>query len=204
MTSPEPNLDIFLEKSTFTRPMPIQDIFEGFQGASETLVLEIGFGKGHFLRNYAKACPQYYFLGIERFLQWTRHTKKRLIKDECLNVKLLCGLAQDVLRDYFENDIFDEIHVLFPDPWPKRRHHKHRILQKPYLELFHQKLKSGGALHITTDHKDYFNDAMKAFETLKPGLFKVVEKQDYPFKTNYQIKYEREGRPIYFFQANKI
>lgn len=200
MLSADPH-PFFLEKANIPKPILIEDLFG--KSASKT-ILEIGFGKGQFVRDYAQAHPEYHFIGIERFIQWVRHTEKRLVKGGAENVRLMCGLAQNVLREWFSDQVFDEIHVLFPDPWPKRRHHKHRILQKTYLELFHQKLKEGGELHITTDHKDYFESAMQVFSTLPKHLFQVHEKQDYPFKTNYQIKYEKEGRPIYFFQAHKI
>ncbi|MCB0271665.1 MAG: tRNA (guanosine(46)-N7)-methyltransferase TrmB [Bdellovibrionales bacterium] len=191
--------NIFLEKETFSKPLPWKEEF----GRKGKLILEIGFGKGHFMRNYAKAHPEYNFIGIERFIKWVRHTQARVIKEELLNIRLMCGLAQEVVRDYFEDQSIDEIHVLFPDPWPKRRHHKHRILQKAYLELFHQKMVRGGQIHITSDHKEYFDAAMKEFSQLHSSLFEIIPKTEDRFKTNYQIKYEKEGRPIYFFQANK-
>lgn len=190
---------MFLEKDTLPKPVPWDQIFEN----NSDLILEIGFGKGRFLRDYALEHPERNFVGIERFIKWTRHAQARLEKAQVTNVRLMCGLAQYVVADYFEDQSIREIHILFPDPWPKRRHHKHRILQKAFLELFHQKLQPHGELHITTDHQSYFEDAMKAFSTLSPDLFDVVDKHEYPFKTNYQVKYEKEGRPIYFFQAVK-
>lgn len=196
MSTPE----IFVEKEKLAKPIPMPDFF----GQDGKVIVEIGFGKGHFLRSYALEHPEYNFLGIERFIKWTKHAEERLVKAGILNVRLLCGLAQDVLDQYVKDESIDEIHVTFPDPWPKRRHHKHRILQKKYIELFHKKLKKDGEFHITTDHKDYFEFAMREFAPFDNKLFTIVEKNDYPHKTNYQIKYEKEGRPIYFFQADKL
>ncbi|MCB1197167.1 MAG: tRNA (guanosine(46)-N7)-methyltransferase TrmB [Deltaproteobacteria bacterium] len=192
--------EVFLEKNQYPKPLPLADIFQ----QPGEIILEIGFGKGHFIRTYAMDHPEYNFIGIERFIKWTRHTEARVIKQEISNIRLLCGLAQEVLKDYFLDHSIAQIHVLFPDPWPKRKHRKHRILQKPYIELFYQKLKPGGQLHITTDHKAYFEDAMKEFAPCAGKLFQVIPKTDYPYKTNYQIKYEKEGRPIYYFQANTL
>jgi tRNA (guanine-N7-)-methyltransferase len=189
-----------LRPEDLPQPTLWQEVF----GRDAPLVIEIGAGKGHFIRSYAQAEPHKNFIAIERFMKWTKHNADRLPKEGMDHVKLLCGMAQDHLTALFPDQSIDEIHVTFPDPWPKRKHHKHRILQKTYVELFHQKLKKGGELHITTDHQDYFEFAMKEFAPLENKLFTVVPKQDYPHKTNYQIKYEREGRPIYFFQANRV
>lgn len=193
-------LEVFVEKENLPKPIMVDALF----GTKGDLVIEIGFGKGHFMRQYAKAEPQTHFLGIERFIKWTRHAQVRLEQDELSNVKLVCGLAQEVIADYIEDASVREIHILFPDPWPKRKHHKHRILQKKHIELFYKKLIPGGQLHITTDHKDYFEYAMKEIAPFIDKHFSMIPKTDSPYKTNFQIKYEKEGRPIYYFQANKI
>jgi len=164
------------------------------------LDLEIGSGKGTFLVQHAPTEPGVNFLGVEYARAYWRHAADRARRHALANVRLLHAEAGTIVRHYLADGALRRIHVYFPDPWPKQRHHKRRLVQSPMLRQFHRVLRDGGDVRLATDHAGYFawmeEEAAKVsdlFERLpfespaSAGAGELVG-------SNFERKYRREGR----------
>ena len=130
-------------------------------------VLEIGFGMGDALAVMAKAQPHWDYLGIEVHRPGIGSLLLKLEKDGSDNVRVICADAVEVLRRHLPDAGLDAVHLFFPDPWPKRRHHKRRIVQAEFVELVRGKLKPGGRFHIATDWEDYARHILAVMEAAR-------------------------------------
>jgi tRNA (guanine-N7-)-methyltransferase len=127
---------------------------EVFGRQADTL-LEIGFGMGHSIIAMAEANPEKNFLGIEVYRPGIGTLLMQLDHLHLTNVRVVCADAAVALPNCVPNASLAGIHIFFPDPWPKKRHHKRRLIQSAFIELLTQKLKTGGYLHLATDWEDY-------------------------------------------------
>jgi tRNA (guanine-N7-)-methyltransferase len=172
--------------------------------------IEIGFGKGTFLLNQAKAQPKVNFLGIEQAGKYYRYAVDRIGRWGLSNVRIIRADAAEFLARFLPDSCADCFHVYFPDPWPKRRHHKRRFFGQANLEQLLRCLKTGGDIKIATDHAEYFR--------LISGLIEMNRSQLEPTEfvpsagaetgqwvgTNFERKYLKEQRPIYTIAVKKI
>jgi tRNA (guanine-N7-)-methyltransferase len=180
--------------------------------------LEIGSGKGTFLIQAARARHSVNFLGIEWAHEFWLYAADRCRRHSLDNVKLLHADATEFLRWRAPDAFVDVLHLYFSDPWPKKRHHKRRVVTDRFLEETHRVLKPGAQLRIVTDHDDYwqwmeehFNRVCQGgakalrFERLEEAAAKEVIRiappddgdgeGDAPLVgTNYERKFAREGR----------
>lgn len=172
--------------------------------------VEIGTGKATFLLSQARAQPQVNFLGIERANKYYRHAVDRIGRWAITNVRIIRTDAAAFLADALPDNSVDCFHIYFPDPWPKKRHHKRRFLCPANLEHLIRCLKTGGALRIATDHADYF-EWIK--EVIAANRSKLEVIQFHPAAgaelgeltgTNYERKYLKDRKPIYTFEVRKI
>lgn len=163
-------------------------------GRTAPLVVEIGFGNGESLVEYASAHPEFNFLGIEVHSPGIGHC---LLKAETANIDNLRVVRHDaleVLDEQVPNGGLQRINLYFPDPWPKARHHKRRIVQPDFLDLAFRKLSSGGTLNIATDWENYaehIDDVMAAC----PGFEQHIRREhggEQPLDRP-QTKFERRG-----------
>ncbi|MDJ0911814.1 MAG: tRNA (guanosine(46)-N7)-methyltransferase TrmB [Woeseiaceae bacterium] len=129
--------------------------WEGLFGRAASHVIEIGFGNGDTLVAQAAEHPDSDFIGIEVHEPGVGHCLIRLREAGITNLRIVAHDAVEVLGRQIPGDSVDRINLYFPDPWPKKRHHKRRIVQAPFLELCWKVLRSGGALHIATDWANY-------------------------------------------------
>jgi tRNA (guanine-N7-)-methyltransferase len=127
-------------------------------------MLEIGFGMGDALADMAKAQPQCDYLGIEVHRPGIGSLLLKLEKDAVANVQIVCADAVEVLQRHLPDASLDAVYLFFPDPWPKTRHHKRRIVQPEFAELVGNKLKPGGIFHMATDWKDYARHMLAVME----------------------------------------
>ncbi len=165
--------------------------------------LEIGSGKGTFLVQQATLTPDINYIGIEWAKAFWRFGADRCRRHQLANVKLLRVEASFFIRNYVPAGLLRQIHLYFPDPWPKARHHKRRLFQTPFLHELHRVLEPAGQIRIATDHSDYFA-WMEEHAAAAGELFERL-----PFEssgsagegelvgTNFERKYRREGRPFH-------
>jgi tRNA (guanine-N7-)-methyltransferase len=130
-------------------------------GRSAPLVLEIGFGNGEQLVHAAKEDPGRDFIGIEVHRPGVGRLMNALAAQQLPNVRVYCHDAVEVLQHEVADESLDEVRIYFPDPWPKKRHQKRRLVQAAFVELLALKLRTNGVLHLATDWQDYA-DHMRA------------------------------------------
>lgn len=171
------------------------DLAELF-GNGNPVVLEIGSGKGRFLISSAVEQPDVNFIGIEKSLHYHRVINERVEKRHLTNVRLINHDAFLVVRDMLPDACLREIHIYFPDPWPRKREQKRRIIRPEVLEQFRRVLVDGGSGIYVTDHREYFEAAAPLIEAAFRSERRIPQPEDSP-RTNYEAKYREEGRPIY-------
>ena len=148
------SLDATLLDESFARLVGLIDFTELF-GNRRPVEIEIGPGKGTFLVHRAKARPDVNFLGIEWARQYCLASADRACRWGLGNVRMLRADAAAFFARRVPDNSLQRVHIYFPDPWPKRRHLKRRLIQPPFIGLLHTKLRIGGQLAVVTDHRHY-------------------------------------------------
>jgi len=171
--------------------------------------IEIGTGKGTFLLNQARAHPDDNFLGIEWARKYYRCAVDRIGRWGLTNVRIIRTDAAAFLADFIPDNSVDCFHIYFPDPWPKKRHHKRRFICPANLEHLIRCLKTGGQLRIATDHADYFEQ----IKTVLAARNETLQEIDFLptagantgewVGTNFERKYLKDQRPIYTLAVKK-
>lgn len=138
-------------------------------GRRAPVILEIGFGNGDTLAATAAAHPQNDYLGIEVHRPGTGSLLRRLAAENLVNVRLMLGDAREIVPQRIPDASLDGVHLFFPDPWPKKRHHKRRLVQSDFAALVTCKLKARGYFHLATDWSEYAAQ-MKTVLSQTPGL----------------------------------
>jgi tRNA (guanine-N7-)-methyltransferase len=146
-------------------------------GRQAPLVLEIGFGNGESLLEQAAANPDRDYIGIEVHEPGVGHCIMHADNAALGNLRVVCHDALDVLQNQVPDHSIRRVNLYFPDPWPKKKHHKRRIVQPTFLLLIAGKLEDGGALHIATDWANYAEHIDEVIE--QSGLFSVVERRQH-------------------------
>lgn len=169
---------------------------------NKPLTLEIGFGMGHALLENARSYPNAHFVGIEVYRPAIGAVLAELKAQKIDNVRIFYGDAVEILNRCIPDNSFDAVHIFFPDPWPKRRHHKRRLIQTHFVQLLIQKLKHAGKLHLATDWEEYaihMEQVLSPLETLKntakEGLFSN-DRENRPL-TKYEQRGQRLGHPVW-------
>ena len=127
-------------------------------------LLDIGFGAGETLVSIAKKKEDISLLGAEVYLSGIGNVLSKADKFNLDNLRIVSEDAEQLLQDKIPDSSFDAIIMFYPDPWPKRRHHKRRLIKKEFLELLNKKLKPNGIFYFKTDWKDYFDKVNCLFE----------------------------------------
>ena len=178
-------------------------------GRSAPVHIEIGSGKAAFLLKQAMAQPDVNFLGIERANKYYRYAVDRVGRWGLTNIRIIRTDAAHFLAEFVPADSIDCFHIYFPDPWPKRRHHKRRFFCQANLEHLIRSLKTGGAIKAATDYAEYFELITELFEAnkhrLEPGeFFPTAGAQPGEWVgTNFERKYLKQKRPIYTLAVRK-
>ncbi|HNA28592.1 MAG TPA: tRNA (guanosine(46)-N7)-methyltransferase TrmB [Thiobacillaceae bacterium] len=147
---------------------PPLDLAAAF-GREAPKVLEIGFGMGQATAEIARNHPEIDYLGVEVHTPGVGALLKLIGEQDLANLRLIQHDAVEVLRHMIPEAGLDGIHIFFPDPWHKKRHHKRRLIQPAFAELLASRLKTGGYLHLATDWRDYA-EQMLAVLTANPHL----------------------------------
>lgn len=155
-------------------------------------ILEIGFGMGSATAEIARANPDQDYLGIEVHTPGVGNLLKLIQEYELNNIRIIQHDAVEVLRDMIVDDALDGAHIFFPDPWPKKRHHKRRLIQPAFINLLCRKLKPGGYLHVATDWQEYAEQVMEVLAA-QPALKNAA--QGYAPRPDYRplTKFEQRG-----------
>jgi len=160
-----------------------------FKNKNSDLILEIGFGMGTSTAEIAKSNLNKNYIAIEVHSPGVGNLLKLIQEDDISNLKIIQHDAVEVLNLMISNDSLDGIHIFFPDPWPKKRHHKRRLIQSNLLKLIAQKIKKTGYLHIATDWEDYavwIIDLLDKEESLQKTSDDFFKKPDYRPLTKYE------------------
>lgn len=165
-------------------------------GNTNPVILEIGSGKGRFLISTALEQADVNFIGIEKSLHYHRLIRDRVMKRQLQNIRLINHDAFLVLRDMIPDASIAELHIYFPDPWPRKKEQKRRIIRPEALAEIRRVLAQGGSAIYVTDHQSYFEVAAPLIEAAFRAERRVPGPDEGP-RTNYEAKYRAEGRPIY-------
>jgi len=165
-------------------------------GNDHPVVLEIGSGKGRFLIASAAERPEVNFIGIEKSLHYHRVIEERVRKRGLGNVRLINHDAFLVLEKMLPAASIAEVHIYFPDPWPRPREQKRRIIREEVLTEIRRVLAEGGSGIYVTDHREYFEKAVPLIAGFFASEARVPGPDDPP-RTNYEAKYRQQGREIY-------
>ena len=155
-------------------------------------ILEIGFGMGETTAEIAAAHPENDYLALEVHTPGVGSLLKQLAERSLSNVRLVQHDAVEVLAHMIPPASFDGAHIFFPDPWPKRRHHKRRLIQPPFVALLASRLKPGGYVHAATDWQEYAQQILEVFSA-DPALANTAV--DYAPRPDYRplTKFEQRG-----------
>ena len=160
-----------------------------FENKSRDLILEIGFGMGTSTAEIARSNLNKNYVAIEVHSPGVGNLLKLIQENNISNLKIIQHDAVEVLNSMIKDDSLDGIHIFFPDPWPKKRHHKRRLIQSNLLKLIAQKIKKSGYLHIATDWEDYafwIIDLLDKEDLLQKISDDFFKKPDYRPLTKYE------------------
>lgn len=149
------------------------------------LEIEIGCGNGRFLAARATKNPTIAYIGIERMMERIRRCSKKAHRDNLVNLTFLRVEAGRFVRDLLPDDRVQAMYLFFPDPWPKRRHHKHRFFQREMCDTLARIFIPGGCMYISTDHEEYFKEMYRylsedvRFTEIEPLLREADEQTDF-------------------------
>ena len=187
-------------------PKPIAGRF--LFGNEHPLEVEIGVGKGAFLVGEASSRTDTNFIGIERARRYWLHASDRLRRQQCWNARAILVDAGYFLAEFVPDTVLTAVYVHFPDPWPKKRHHKRRLIQPALVEQVERVLVSGGRLQVVTDHLEYFEqiEAIVRSSSLLPRNYQrpmTVGSEELLVGSNFERKYRRAGKTSYAIAAVK-
>ncbi len=164
------------------------------------LHVDLGCGDGSFLCALAQRLPDKNFLGIERLLSRIRSSVRKATSLD--NVRLLQMESSYAVRYLLPAESVETFYLLFPDPWPKRRHHRRRIVTPDFLNSVHAALEYNGVIYIATDHLDYFRKIKNTAEST-PGFAIDDGDVDLP-QSKFGLAFRQKGAPIYWLALRKV
>lgn len=192
-------LDAFLGKWSIAYRPNLLDLTEAFGGPAPT-ILEIGFGMGETTEQIALTRPQEHFLGVEVFNAGVGAMLKRIEASALTNVRLIQHDAVEVLRDMIAPASLAGVHIYFPDPWPKKRHHKRRLIQPPLIALLASRMAPGAYIHCATDWEHYAHQMLEVLsgeETLSNTSASFAPRPEYRPLTKFENRGLRLGHGVW-------
>lgn len=188
---------------------PIPRIFgpESFFQKAQTLEIEIGSGRGHFLKETALSNPKRFFLGIESAHAYAWRTEELLKRYGVSNARVIDWSAE-LFLPFLKDKIASRFHIYFPDPWPKKRHHKKRLWREEFLEEMARILRDDGKVYFATDHADYFH-AIEEVLTSPRNPFRLDARENFRFfedaqaRTLYENRFLGQKKKIFYFSLIK-
>jgi len=181
-----------------SQPLDLDALF----GRRVPRVMEIGFGNGDHLAALAKAHPECDYLGVEVHRPGVGRLLLAIGAQELTNLRIVCHDAVAVLEQQIPPRSLDEVLILFPDPWPKKRHHKRRLIQPPFVALLAERLKIGGVLRLATDWQAYAEQMLEVLDAA-PQLANVAAHERFMprpverARTRFELRGERLGHAVW-------
>lgn len=184
-----PRFGVTIDADT-PRPLNLPELF----GRDAPVTLEIGFGNGEAMATMAAAAPDLNFIGIEVHRPGVGHLLLKVEEAGLTNVRALNHDAVEVVRDCIAPASLARVLVWFADPWPKKKHHKRRIIQPAFVELLRTRLQAGGILHLATDWQNYAEHQLEVMDAA-PGWENLAGPGNFSPKPDYrpETKFERRG-----------
>lgn len=187
-----PENTAIITPANWTEPLVLEQYFD----VSRPLEVDIGCGKGRFLMATAGKKPETNFLGIDRMASRLEKVDKKVQLAGLTNVRLLRIENSYAVKNLLSPGSISTFHIFFPDPWPKRRHHKKRMINSDFVISLHERLKTGGTVNFATDHMDYFEWSCKIFRN-NSGFAEIepfVPEEDE--RTNFEMLFMGQDKPI--------
>ena len=153
---------------------------------SDSIIMEIGFGMGEATAIIAKNHPNNGYIAVDVHPPGIGKLLARIVENDLTNLKVIEDDVHVVMQHMIPNQSLDGIHLFFPDPWPKKKHNKRRIVNKGFLQLIHPKLKTGGFIHIATDWVPYAESIKEVFTTSPLFTGGVIDKPDWRPVTRFE------------------
>lgn len=156
----EPPESLIFKPESITKRIELERLFP----SAQPLEVELGSGDGGFIAQWAKLVPERNFLAVERLLGRLRKIDRKSRRAGLANVRPLRMEAWYVLEYLLPRASVSAIHIYFPDPWPKRKHRKNRLINEAFTETVARALAPGGTIYLRTDDKDYFDQMVRVFD----------------------------------------
>ena len=166
-----------------------------FDSKQHGVVIEIGFGDGTVLIESALKNPNKNFIGIEVYDSGLGQCLNEINKHKIKNIRLIYGDAVEVFEQFITKKSVEKINILFPDPWPKKRHHKRRLINKRFLALLSKSLINKGIVNISTDWEDYAQQIELTFK--ESNQFKEIKSELRDLKTKFEKRGIKLGHKIF-------
>ena len=190
MSDPDALLHDF---QSITEPLSLEELFP----LPQPFELEIGCGDGGFLFERAQALPEKNFLGIERLLGRVRKLSKKGLREGLTNLRLLRIEARYVLEYLLPEHAFEALHIYFPDPWPKDRHRRHRLINETFPPLARRILRQKGVIYLRTDDPVYFGQMQETFQDLKDFAMENTPGEISSITTEFERQWLDQSRHIH-------
>ena len=164
---------------------------------NKVIALDIGFGSGETTIHLARSSPEITVLGAEVYLSGIGTVLSKASLEGLENIKILHGDVLPFLEDRVPDEFFDLVVMLYPDPWPKRKHHKRRLIKEDFLSLIHQKLKKDSIFYFKTDWEHYYQETQKA---VSKNLWQEIKRENLPAEianfpaTSFERKAQKANR----------
>ena len=171
-------------------------------GAGEACEVDLGCGDGGFLLEMAAHYPERRFLGVERLLGRIRKVCRDAEKRGLANVRGLRVESRYFLEWMIAPGSISRLHYLFPDPWPKEKHHKNRLVQESFIPVLHRALAEDGEMLFKTDHEEYFEWVCGLMDA-SPLFARAEWNAEFYPKTDFQKQWEAMGKPIFAARFTK-
>ncbi|MDC1141930.1 tRNA (guanosine(46)-N7)-methyltransferase TrmB [Planctomycetota bacterium] len=174
-------------------------------GNDNPVELELGIGKGRFLIQQAEARPDINFIGVEWASRYFRLVAERAAKRGLKNIRILRDDAAHTVNATLTDQCLSALHVYFPDPWPKARHLKRRLIQAPFARTASRLVKDGCEVFLATDHEDYAVQMEQVFlnDPDFEQTFRAIGEEAPEGVTNWEVKFRAEGRTIHKYRFRR-
>ena len=201
-----PKEELLIETGRLEQDEPFE--WGELYGNDHPVEMEIGVGKGRYLREMAARHPEKNYFAIERAKKYARIALERAARDGLTNFRIFMGDAPELLGCLVPDESLAALYIFYSDPWPKKRHHKRRLFNPANVALFGRKLASGAPLIVKTDYESYFEIIDQIIRD-EPALQIIQsgpadsESFEPALRTNFEVKTVGRGAKVFFLEAHK-